>query len=287
MSIAISAIILTYNDEENIEGCLDSLYNWIDDIVIVDSQSTDRTLQICESYGCRIYQHEFIDQAHQFNWALDTIPLKHSWVMRLDSDEIVPDRLKREMAIRVGREDGIVGYYMNRRMYWMNKWLRHGRMYPHYILRLFRVGSGRYELRTEEHLILDGTASYLKSDFLEDNRKNGLEYFTLKHLKTAEGEVSEVLRPVVGDLAVLPKLLGTKTERTRWLKINVYSRTPLFIRPLMYFLYRYFFCLGFLDGKAGLTFHFLQAFWYRFYIDARLHEERCAWRRSKVDHSDI
>lgn len=287
MSIKISAIILTYNDEENIDACLDSLKHWIDDIVIVDSYSIDGTLSICEAHACRIFQHEFIDQAHQFNWALDSIPLKHSWVLRLDSDEIVPEQLKREIEARVGREDGIVGYYMNRRMYWMNRWLRHGRMYPHYILRLFQFGFGRYELRTEEHLILSGKAGYLKNDFLEDNRKNGLEYFTLKHLKTAEGEVREVLSPTDDSRAVEPRMLGTKTQRTRWLKEEVYARTPLFVRPLFYFLYRYFICLGFLDGKEGLTFHLLQAFWYRFYIDARLFEERCAWRARKINHTDI
>lgn len=287
MSVEISAIILTYNDEENINACLESLKEWLDDIVIVDSFSTDRTLQICKAHGCRIYQHDFIDQAHQFNWALDSVPLRHSWVMRLDSDEIVPDRLKREIESRVGREEGIVGYYMNRRMYWMNRWLRHGRMYPHYILRLFRFGSGRYELRTEEHLLLDGMAAYLESDFLEDNRKNGLEYFTLKHLKTAEGEVAEVLHPQLDGRAVDPAPFGTKTERTRWLKEKVYSRMPLFMRPLLYFLYRYVICLGFLDGKEGLIFHFLQAFWYRFYIDARLYEERHAWRKNKIDQTGI
>ena len=287
MSVEISVIILTYNDEDNIGACLESFKDWVDDIVIVDSFSTDKTLQICEAQGCRIHQHEFIDQAHQFNWALDTIPLKHQWVLRLDSDEILPERLKREMERRVGKEVGIAGYYINRRMYWMNRWLRHGRMYPHYILRLFRFGAGRYEMRTEEHLLLDGKAAYFEHDFLEDNRKNGLEYLTFKHLKTAEGEVSEILHPSCDDRAVEPSLFGTKTQRTRWLKEKVYARTPFFSRSLLYFLYRYFVCLGFLDGKEGLTFHFLQAFWYRFYIDARLYEERCAWRKSRIDHTNI
>jgi hypothetical protein len=207
--------------------------------------------------------------------------------MRLDSDEIVPSRLKHEIESRLGREEGVTGYYMNRRMYWMNRWIRHGRMYPHYILRLFRRGHARYELRTEEHLVLEGLAAYLKNDFLEDNRKNTLDYFTLKHLKTADGEVREVLNAPIGDLAVKPALFGTKVQRTRWLKTNVYTRAPALIRPLLYFIYRYFFCLGFLDGKEGLIFHFLQAFWYRFYIDARLYEERTAWTSKRNDYSHI
>jgi glycosyltransferase involved in cell wall biosynthesis len=287
VSVGISVIILTYNDEENIGACLKSLKDFVADIVIVDSFSEDRTLEICRNFGCRIFRHDFINQAHQFNWALDSIPLKHQWVLRLDSDEILPERLKREMERRVGKEDGIAGYYINRRMYWMNRWLRHGRMYPHYILRLFRFGSGRYEMRTEEHLLLNGKAAYLEHDFLEDNRKNSLEYLIVKHLKTAEGELSEILYPRHDEFTFEPSLFGTKTQRTRWLKENVYARTPLFARSLLYFIYRYLICLGFLDGKEGLIFHFLQAFWYRFYIDARLFEERLAWRKSRINHTTI
>jgi glycosyltransferase involved in cell wall biosynthesis len=287
MAVDITAIILTYNDESNIRGCLESLHGWIEDIVIVDSFSSDKTLEICREYGCRIYQNEFIDQAHQFNWALDSARLTRGWIIRLDSDEVVPEKLKREIESRVGREEGVAGYYMNRRMYWMNRWIRYGRMYPHYILRLFRRGHGRYELRTEEHLVLQGRAAYLKNDFLEDNRKNTLDYFTVKHLKTADGEVREALNPSREDLAIKPALFGTKVQRTRWLKSNVYARAPFFLRPLLYFIYRYFFCLGFLDGKEGLIFHFLQAFWYRFYIDARLYEKHSAWTSKRNDCSNI
>jgi len=164
---------------------------------------------------------------------------------------------------------------LNRRMIWMGRWLRWGRIYPHYIVRLFRKGKARYEERTEEHLIVDGPTGRMENDFLEDNKKNNLDYFTEKHLATARGELEEILAKERDRLSqgIEPRLFGPKVNRTRWLKENVYSRAPLFVRPFLYFIYRYFLCLGFLDGVPGLIFHVLQGFWYRFYIDAKAYEE--------------
>ena len=283
----ISIIILTYNDEVQIENCLSSLAGLSDDIVIIDSNSKDNTLTICEKFGARVFQNPFINQAIQFNWGLDNIDLKYDWVLRLDSDEILPDRLKREIANKVETPNDCKGFYLNRRMYWMGRWLRHGRMYPHFILRLFKKGFARYEEKTEEHLIIDGEVGFLENDFLENNKKNNLDYFTEKHLQTARGELSEIQNSESADVlgSLKPRLFGHKVNRTRWLKENIYMRTPLFTRPFLYFFYRYFVCLGFLDGKPGLIFHVLQAFWYRFYIDAKVYEARLAAKES--DFKDI
>lgn len=283
----ISIIILTYNEEKNIERCLQSIADLSDDIIIADSFSTDSTLEISKKYNCRIFQNPFVNHAIQFNWALDKIDIKYDWILRLDCDEIVPDKLKQEIKIRVGTEPEIAGYYLNRRMYWMNKWLKHGRMYPHYIVRLFKKGNARYEEKTEEHLVVDGEVEYMKNDFLEDNRINTLEYFTKKHLVLAEGEIHDTTLKTMDESDIKPSLFGAKPNRTRWLKVHVYSKVPLFWRPAAYFIYRYFFCLGFLDGKEGLIFHFLQGFWYRFYVDSRLFEEKSAWQKKNYDYSKI
>src|SRR5260221_9676856 len=234
----ISEIILTYNDEVQIDACLASVAQLTDDINVVASHSRERTAELCRARGARVVQHAFINQALQFNWAVDNVPLKYDWILRLDSDEIVPERLINEIRQRVGNE-AYDGYYLNRRMYWMNRWLRHGRMYPHYILRLFRRGRARYEERTEEHLVLQGSAGYLRNDFLEDNRKNTLDYFTEKHLKTAAGEVQEAVHLLVNEAAIEGRLLGPKVNRTRWLKLNLYNRVPAFVRAFLYFFYRY------------------------------------------------
>lgn len=287
----ISTIILTYNDEIQIANCLASIKDLSDDIIVIDSFSTDKTLDICRAYGAQVFQNPFVNQAIQFNWGLDNILIRHDWILRLDSDEVVPDRLKDEMHRRIGSEP-FVAYYLNRRMYWMGRWLRHGRMYPHWIVRLFKKGHARYEERTEEHLIVDESIGYMKNDFLEDNKKNTLDYFTEKHLATARGELQEIKDKIRGDSqlnpAIKPKLLGAKVHRTRWLKEKLYARTPLFVRPFLYFFYRYFICLGFLDGVPALIFHILQGFWYRFYIDAKVYEERLAAKqRSPTDYKNI
>ena len=283
----ISVVILTFNDEVQIESCMQSLAGGTDDIVVIDSYSNDTTVTICENFGARIFQNPFVNQAIQFNWALDNVDLKNDWVLRLDSDEILPDRLKREITSKVETPNDCKGFYLNRRMYWMGRWLRHGRMYPHFILRLFKKGFARYEEKTEEHLIVDGEVGFLESDFLEDNKKNNLDYFTEKHLQTARGELSEIQNSESADVlkSLKPRLFGHKVNRTRWLKENIYMRSPLFTRPFLYFFYRYFVCLGFLDGKPGLIFHVLQAFWYRFYIDAKVYEARLAPK--EIDFKDI
>lgn len=288
----ISIILLTYQDDVQIENCLWSIADLSDDIVVIDSFSTDRTLDICRQYGARVFQNPFVNQAVQFNWALDNVPLKHDWILRLDSDEMVPHRLKAELRERLDRDEGFAAYYLNRRMYWMGRWLRHGRMYPHFIVRLFRKGKARYEEKTEEHLIVDGIIGYMKADFLEDNKKNHLDYFTEKHLATARGELKEIIEaqaePAQANAAIAPKLFSAKVHRTRWFKEKIYSRTPLFVRPFLYFFYRYFVCLGFLDGVPGLIFHVLQGFWYRFYIDAKVYEARLATRpEAPIDHLSI
>lgn len=285
-----TAIILTFNEERNIERCLNSLSGLTTDIVIVDSFSTDDTLKICEAHHCRIYQHAFVNHALQFNWALDEVPLAGPWLLRLDADEVLPDRLVSELQELAGASGpDVTGIYLNRRMYFMNRWLRHGGLYPHYILRAFRRGAGRYEEKTEEHLVLTaGRAVYARHDFLEDNRQNHLKFWLRKHDDLSDGEIRDTLLETQDpERDLRPRLFGSKVERTRWLKTRVYARSPLFLRAFGYFVYRYLFRFGFLDGVPGLIFHVLQAFWYRFYIDARIYEERSRWQSRPTDHRNI
>jgi len=286
----ISIFILTYNEEKNLGRCLESLKGYTDDIVIVDSFSTDKTIKIAENYGCRIYKNPFVNHAVQCNWALEHIDFKYEWILRLDSDEILPESLKSELHELLNNIDPkVTGVYLNRRMYFMNRWLKHGGMYPHYILRVFKQGVGYYEDKTEEHFVLSkGVAIKARNDFLEDNRLNNLKYWLSKHDDLSDGEIRDTLRLTKDSLTDLkPRLFGTKVERTRWLKINVYSKTFLFVRAFLYFLYRYILRLGFLDGIPGLIFHVLQGFWYRFYIDARIYESRIDWENITNDYRDI
>ena len=211
----MSVIVLTFNDELMIGRCLNSIRDLSDDIIIIDSLSTDKTRKICKDIGTRFIQYDFVNQGIQINWALDNIKIKNDWILQLDSDEILPSAIKDEIKEKIQSDSKYVGYYMNRRMYWMNRWLKHGRMYPHYILRLFRKGFARWEECEEHHAIPNGECGYLDNDFLEDNRKNTLEQFTLKHLRTAESEVKEHFDGVEGEAKLEPKLFGKKANRTR------------------------------------------------------------------------
>lgn len=266
----LSIIILTYNEEVNLENCLKNIFGWADEIFIVDSYSTDKTLEIAKKYGAKIFQHPFENQAVQFNWALDNLKVKNEWILRLDADEYLTPELKGEIAQALTNADltqtnaEINGYYIKRRVYFMGKWIKYGGYYPAWILRLFRKGKGKSELRkVDEHIVLnEGKAGKLKNDFIDDNKKD-LTWWISKHNDYASREAADFL---VGNLGVSKK--------------RYYYALPMFCRAFLYFIYRYFIRLGFLDGKAGLIFHFLQGFWYRFLVDVKIYEARIKSRKN-------
>ncbi len=284
MKLSISVIILTYNEELNIENCLKSVADWASEIIIVDSFSTDKTLEIAKKYTNKIAQRNFVNQAEQFNWALDNLVIKNDWILRLDADEYLTEELKKEISevlakesisidqqkflpigqagLPAGRQEyesayAVNGYYIKRRVYFMGRWIRHGGYYPTWILRLFKKGKARSEEREmDEHIVLsEGKAEKLKNDFIDDNKKD-LSWWIQKHNNYASREAKEAIQ----------ERYGSKKKRI------LYYNLPLFCRPFIHYIYRYFFQLGFLDGKEGLIFHFLHAFWYRFLIDAKLYE---------------
>jgi glycosyltransferase involved in cell wall biosynthesis len=286
----ISVFILTFNEEDNLPPLLKSLEGFTDDIVIVDSYSTDKTLEMCRAAGARVFQNKFVKHAPQCNWALETIDFRHDWVLRLDSDEMLPDKLKAELETLVATlPPDVTGIYLNRRQYFMNRWLKHGAMYPHFILRVWRKGSGVYENKTEEHFVLShGRAVKARNDFLEDNRKNDLRFWLRKHAELADSEVVDTMGIKRDDSVELePRLLGEKIQRTRWFKENLYLKAPLFLRALLHFLYKYIIRLGFLDGKPGFIFYVNQAFWYRFFVDSRIWEIKSRWQDIRNDYTKI
>jgi glycosyltransferase involved in cell wall biosynthesis len=273
----ISLIVLTYNEEDNIEHTLQSVKDWIGEIIIVDSFSTDRTLEICRRYTDRIYEHAFENQAKQFNWAIDNVPIACPWVMRLDSDEIVTPELAEELChVLPSLPEDVTGIDLRRRVYFMGRWMKHGGYYPMWFLRLYRKGKGRYEEITEEHIVLsEGHSIRMKNDFIDYNRK-GLTFWVDKHNNWSIGEMFDTMAAAgqarMPEGTVQANLFGKQEQRTRWLKTKLYARVPLFWRAMLYYLYRYVIRLGFLDGKEGLIFHFLQGLWYRFLVDAKIYE---------------
>lgn len=272
----VTLVVLTYNEEVNLPHCLESVDGLAEQVYVVDSGSQDDTVQVARDHGAEVVEHPFENQAQQFNWALGHLPIETDWVLRLDADEYLTPELRREIEETLPTAPSTVaGCYMKRRVVFQGRWIRHGGYYPTWLLRLFRRGKGRSEmLEMDEHLVVtEGETRRLEHDFVDHNRK-GLSFWLRKHEGFAEREARELLRRERGAATerVRGRLDGDPPERTRWLKHHVYARLPPFLRAGLYFLYRYFLRLGFLDGREGLVFHTLQAFWYRFYVDAKLME---------------
>lgn len=272
----ISIVILTFNSRDTIRQTLTHSAELSDDIHIVDSHSSDETLEIAAEFGVSVSQRAFKNYSDQRNWAIDNLPLKHGWQLHLDADEYPSADLK--AAIRALPEedaDGPDGYFIPRLVHFMERPIRHGGMFPIWHMRLFKTGSGRCEDRAyDQHFVLSGKGASLKQHFVDDIRMP-LRVWSERHVNWAVQEAREVMRRDDGDIAgkVAADIGGNPLERKRYFKSGYY-RLPLFIRPILLFLYRYIIRLGFLDGRAGMVFFILQTFWFRFLVDCLIFEAR-------------
>ena len=271
----ISIIILTRNEEVNLPACLTSLQQLEAEIFIVDSGSTDRTVEIAKDSNCQVFEHPFENQAQQINWALENLRIKTPWIMRLDADErLTPELVEELNQILPQTPANITGYQVKRRVFFMGRWIRYGGYYPTWLLRIWRTGIGTCEQRwMDEHIVLSkGKIANLEYDIIDENNK-GLNFWIDKHNSYANREVKDML--TMGSLAtdsLIKKGQLSQASQRRWVKQNLYRRSPLFVRSFLYFFMRYTLGLGFLDGTEGLIFHFLQGFWYRFLVDAKIYE---------------
>lgn len=274
----ISTIILTYNEEIHIERCIRNAQQFSSKVFVVDSYSTDNTVAIAESLGAIVYQNKWENNhAKQFNWGLDTLPIATEWVFRLDADEYLTDELIAELHQYVpALTDDIAGVIMERKMVFLGRQINRGNVQWN-MLRLFRYGLGKCEDRwMDEHIVLhEGRPIQLKNCFVDDNR-NPLGWWIQKHNGYAIREAIDLLDIEYG---LIHKSSSENTHlsadaATKRQKKLKYARMPLFWRSTMYFIYRYFFKLGFLEGKEGFLWHFLQGWWYRTLVDAKIYEIR-------------
>ena len=274
LRLPISAIVLTYNEEKNICACLESVLGWVEEIFIVDSYSTDETLEIARKYTDKVYQHAFENYSNQRNWALEHLPIKTEWVLNLDADHRVTEELRNELLEVFSKEvpQDIKGMLASRRTIFMGRQISHGGHYPVYHAVLFRYNFGFCEKRLyDQHFCIEGKALKCNGDII-DVIGDSLNKFVERHNKWATLEAVEQLKEMrLQDGFVQANAFGNPIEKRRFLR-NTYNSFPLFIRPFLYFIYRYFFRFGFLDGKEGLIFHFLQGFWFRFLVDAKIYE---------------
>ena len=274
--MTLTAIILTYNEEKHLPRCLDSVQQVADQVLVVDCYSSDGTVEIAGARGAKLVQHEWTNHATQFNWALDQLPDGTDWVMRIDADEYLTPELIAEIRDRLPSiSDDVDGVYVNRRMTFGGRLIRHGGVFPIQVLRLFRHGRGRCENRwMDEHIIVPGKTVNFSGELIDDNL-NSLTWWTEKHNRYASREAVDLLNLEYGFMEM--ESVGDQKGRSqagtkRWIKEHLYRRLPLGFRAFAYFFYRYFVRLGFLDGQAGTAFHFLQGFWYRYLVDAKVAE---------------
>jgi glycosyltransferase involved in cell wall biosynthesis len=276
--IPLSVLVTTRNEEANVERCLQSVHGFADQIFVLDSESTDRTVEIASRFAevrTLAYEHGRIIP-WIFQWGLDNLPLRHDWVLILEADQAVTPELRTEIAALLARpevrEDG---FYIRRRQIFRGKPLRFGGYGSKVLLKLFRHSRSELDpVEQDTRVYVRGPVGRLRAPLDEWNRKEDFILFYLeKHLRYAEAFAQEEYERRRRHLPwkATPRLFGTPDERILWLK-DRYYRMPLFVRPALYFLYRYFFLLGLLDGRTGFVFHFLQAFWFRLVVDVRLEE---------------
>lgn len=270
------AVILTFNEELHLARCITSVQGLATEVVVADCYSTDATLEIARCHGASVIQHPWVNYATQFNWALTQLDADTDWVLRLDADEALTPALVAEIKARlpsVGPE--IDGLYCGRRMTFQGRLIRHGGVFPVRVLRLLRYGRGQCENRwMDEHIKVAGPTLDLQGEIIDDNLQS-LTWWTAKHNSYASREAVDLLNLEYGFMphdTVASLRGGQQAEVKRWLKEQVYARLPGGFRAFAYFFYRYVIRMGFLDGQAGMVFHFLQGCWYRYLVDAKVAE---------------
>jgi len=282
-TVPLSVIVPVKNEERNIVACLESV-SFASEIWVVDSHSSDRTVELSRRFTEKVVQFDYSGSyPRKKNWALENLPFSHEWVLIIDADERVPSELAREIASAILSNGATDGYYVNRKLIFLGRWIKHCGWYPSWNMRLFRHRLGRYErLETEdvenagdvevhEHVVLSGTPGYLKHDLLHEDFKS-VYHFIDRHNRYSNWEARayhHLATGVAGSSAIKASFFGTPVERKRYIK-RIWSKLPF--RPLLRFFWMYLFKLGFLDGRPGLIFCTLMCM-HEAVISAKLYEQ--------------
>ena len=271
--VDLTAIVLTYNEESNLSDCLDSLKPLVKRIVVLDSFSTDRTKEIALSHGADFFQHEFINQAQQFDYALHNLDISTKWIIRLDADERLTEESREEIdrLCTLHENDDVNGLVLRFKLYFLGKYLKHGGTYPVKKMVVFKNGFAEIEQKNmDEHIVLlSGVSVVCKKDCLHHDCKSVSDW-VIKHNKYADRELADYLKNEQGAHHKLDKSAKGKNR----IKNKVYYKLPLGFRAWLYYVFRYYFRLGFLDGRPGKYYAFLQAYWYRFLVDIKIYENK-------------
>ncbi len=269
-SVSLAVVILSFNEERNLAAALDSVRGWACEVFVVDSYSTDRTVDIAlarSGDGVHVVQHPFENYSKQWNWAIDSLPIQADWVLKLDADERATPSFRTEVRAVLARTSSEVAFVVHWRFFFMGRRLRWGGLYPNGNIRLWRRGCGHFDDRgVNEHLIIDGPVGEIRSPIDHEDQKS-LGHWLDRHNRYSTLEARALIQ---GDVTgqVTPLLFGRSEQRRMWLR-RVYYAFPG--RAFWYFLYRFVLRLGFLDGRAGFRFAFLHASFF-YWIDLKRSE---------------
>jgi len=266
-------VILTFNSSGIIRETVTAALQVSPHVYVVDSGSTDGTPTLLEELGCTVVQHPFSNYSDQRNWAIAQVAPHCAWQLHLDADEVLDAESIREMRAILAGPAKFDAWLLRRRDYFMGHMLRHSGVNPWH-LRLFKSGVGRCESRLyDQHFIADVPSGRING-FMHDKNAASLTTWITSHNRWSDAEAKEKLGPgAQGGDVLQARLLGDARERTRFIK-QIYYKLPIGLRAFSYFIYRYVFRLGFLDGKPGFYFAFFQALWFRMLVDAKMYEHR-------------
>jgi len=271
--MSVSVLILTLNEEANLPGCLESVA-WSDDVVVFDSFSTDRTVEIAEAAGARVVRRRFDNYAAQRNAALTEVQYKHPWVLMLDGDERISAEARSEIERALTNANGTTLYRVRRKDMFAGRWLKRSSGYPTWFGRLFRVGRVWVEREINEQYHTDGEVGYLENHLIHYPFNKGVAFWLQRHNRYSTMEARALVEETRGRFRIGGLVSSDPTVRRRAGKQLAY-RLPC--RPFLVFCYLYFFRRGFLDGRPGLTYCRLRAM-YEYMIDLKVRELR---RREK------
>jgi len=279
VSLPISVIIPVRNESRNLARCLESVRG-AGEVYVIDSQSTDATVEIARSFGAKVVQfHYHGGWPKKRQWALDTLPLAYDWVLLLDADEALTPELAEEIRGAI-HDPGFNGYYIALRIHFLGRALGRGAA-SFYKLLLFRRGQGRFECRlrdqdasmgdveVHEHIVVEGRTAKLRNP-LHHRNVESLSRYIRKHDEYSNWEAQTWMRGAAGYEDLPPSLFGTQAQRRRWLKRKLLAMPG---SPFFFFLYKYLFRLGFLDGVPGLIYCGFQGIQF-FHVKAKIYELR-------------
>jgi len=289
----LTALILTFNESQHIARCIKSLQSCCSRICIVDSFSTDNTCEIAKSLGAEVFQNKWENNyAKQMNWGFANCNIETPWVIRMDADEYLLPELQDEIQARLPNlPNDVGGIELTRRVVFKGQWLRHGGFYPIHLLRIFRPEWGHCEQRLmDEHIVLSqGSVIRFDHDLVDENL-NSMHWWVNKHNNYARREAADLLNKkyhFFEQETMHESVSIAQASRKRFLKEKVYSKLPLGVRPSLYFLFRFFFQFGLLDGPKGWLFHFMQGFWYRLLVDINVWEFENLCRNSLPEEQKL